>query len=91
MMLHLKVYTKLLDDEIDKWKDKIDVIEKNNDKLNEQKDKYDSILSAIQKVYDDEIKKANKKKDSIQDVIDAMSDENDEYERQKSYKKLFTI
>lgn len=79
----LKGITKLLDDEIDKWKDKIDVIEKNNDKLNEQKDKYDSILSAIQKVYDDEIKKANKKKDSIQDVIDAMSDENDEYERQK--------
>lgn len=79
----LKGATKLLDDEIDKWKDKIDVIEKNNDKLNEQKDKYDSILSAIQKVYDDEIKKANKKKDSIQDVIDAMSDENDEYERQK--------
>lgn len=79
----VKGVTKLLDDEIDKWKDKIDVIEKNNDKLNEQKDKYDSILSAIQKVYDDEIKKANKKKDSIQDVIDAMSDENDEYERQK--------
>lgn len=79
----LKGVTKLLDDEIDKWKDKIDVIEKSNDKLNKQKDKYDSILSAIQKVYDDEIKKANKKKDSIQDVIDAMSDENDEYERQK--------
>lgn len=79
----LKGVTKLLDDEIDKWKDKIDVIEKNNDKLNEQKDKYDSILSAIQKVYDDEIEKANKRKDSIQDVIDAMSDENDEYERQK--------
>lgn len=79
----LKGVAKLLDDEIDKWKDKIDVIEKNNDKLNEQKDKYDSILSAIQKVYDDEIKKANKKKDSIQDIIDAMSDENDEYERQK--------
>lgn len=58
----LKGVTKLLDNEIDKWKDKIDVIEKNNDKLNEQKDKYDSILSAIQKVYDDEIKKANKKK-----------------------------
>ena len=69
--------------DIEEWKDKIDVIEKNNDKLNEQKDKYDSILSAIQKVYDDEIKKANKKKDSIQDIIDAMSDENDEYERQK--------
>lgn len=79
----LKGVTKLLDDEIDKWKDKIDVIEKNNDKLNEQKDKYDSILSAIQKVYDDEIEKANKRKDSIQDIIDAMSDENDEYERQK--------
>lgn len=78
-----KYAAELLDDEIDKWKDKIDVIEKNNDKLNEQKDKYDSILSAIQKVYDDEIKKANKKKDSIQDIIDAMSDENDEYERQK--------
>lgn len=79
----LKGVKKLLDDEIDKWKDKIDVIEKNNDKLNEQKDKYDSILSAIQKVYDDEIEKANKRKDSIQDIIDAMSDENDEYERQK--------
>lgn len=79
----LKGITKLLDDEIDKWQDKIDVIEKSNDKLNKQKDKYDSILSAIQKVYDDEIEKANKKKDSIQDVIDAMSNENDEYERQK--------
>lgn len=79
----LKGVTKLLDDEIDKWQDKIDAIEKSNDKLNEQKDKYDSILSAIQKVYDDEIEKANKKKDSIQDIIDAMSDENDEYERQK--------
>ena len=79
----LKGVKKLLDDEIDKWQDKIDAIEKSNDKLNEQKDKYDSILSAIQKVYDDEIKKANKKKDSIQDIIDAMSDENDEYERQK--------
>ena len=79
----LKGVTKLLDDEIDKWKDKIDVIEKSNDKLNKQKDKYDSILSAIQKVYDDEIEKANKRKDSIQDIIDAMSDENDEYERQK--------
>lgn len=79
----LEGVTKLLDDEIDKWQDKIDVIEKSNDKLNKQKDKYDSILSAIQKVYDDEIEKANKKKDSIQDIIDAMSDENDEYERQK--------
>lgn len=79
----LKGVTKLLDDEIDKWQDKIDAIEKSNDKLNEQKDKYDSILSAIQKVYDDEIEKANKRKDSIQDIIDAMSDENDEYERQK--------
>lgn len=79
----LKAVTKLLDDEIDKWQDKIDAIEKSNDKLNKQKDKYDSILSAIQKVYDDEIEKANKKKDSIQDIIDAMSDENDEYERQK--------
>lgn len=79
----LKGVTKLLDDEIDKWQDKIDAIEKSNDKLNKQKDKYDSILSAIQKVYDDEIEKANKKKDSIQDIIDAMSDENDEYERQK--------
>lgn len=79
----LKGVTKLLDDEIDKWQDKIDAIEKSNNKLNEQKDKYDSILSAIQKVYDDEIEKANKKKDSIQDIIDAMSDENDEYERQK--------
>lgn len=79
----LKGVIKLLDDEIDKWQDKIDVIEKNNDKLNEQKDKYNSILSAIQKVYDDEIEKANKRKDSIQDIIDAMSDENDEYERQK--------
>lgn len=79
----LKGVIKLLDDEIDKWQDKIDAIEKSNDKLNKQKDKYDSILSAIQKVYDDEIEKANKKKDSIQDIIDAMSDENDEYERQK--------
>lgn len=79
----LKGVIKLLDDEIDKWQDKIDAIEKSNDKLNEQKDKYDSILSAIQKVYDDEIEKANKRKDSIQDIIDAMSDENDEYERQK--------
>lgn len=79
----LKGVIKLLDDEIDKWQDKIDVIEKSNDKLNKQKDKYDSILSAIQKVYDDEIEKANKRKDSIQDIIDAMSDENDEYERQK--------
>lgn len=79
----LKGVIKLLDDEIDKWQDKIDAIEKSNDELNKQKDKYDSILSAIQKVYDDEIKKANKKKDSIQDIIDAMSDENDEYERQK--------
>lgn len=79
----LKGVTKLLDDEVQKWQDKIDAIEKTNDKLNEQKDKYDSILSAIQKVYDDEIEDANKRKDSIQDVIDAMSDENDEYERQK--------
>lgn len=79
----LKGVIKLLDDEIDKWQDKIDAIEKSNDELNKQKDKYDSILSAIQKVYDDEIEKANKKKDSIQDIIDAMSDENDEYERQK--------
>ena len=36
----LKGVTKLLDDEIDKWKDKIDVIEKNNDKLNEQLNKF---------------------------------------------------
>lgn len=79
----LKGVTKLLDDEVQKWQDKIDAIEKTNDKLNEQKDKYNSILSAIQKVYDDEIEDANKRKDSIQDVIDAMSDENDEYERQK--------
>lgn len=79
----LKAVTKRLDDEVQKWQDKIDAIEKTNDKLNEQKDKYNSILSAIQKVYDDEIEDANKRKDSIQDVIDAMSDENDEYERQK--------
>lgn len=66
----LKGVTKLLDDEIDKWQDKIDAIEKNNDKLNEQKDTMDKALSYAEYYLDKEV-------DKIEDSIDALEKEND--------------
>lgn len=66
----LKGVTTLLDDEIDKWQDKIDVIEAANDKLEEQKDFYDSVLDAVSSVLEDEI-------DLWEDKISALEEEND--------------
>lgn len=66
----LKAVTKLLDDEIDKWQDKIDAIEKSNDKLNEQKDTMDKALSYAEYYLGKEI-------DKIEDSIDALEKEND--------------
>lgn len=47
-----------------------------SDKLNQQKDDLDGILSAIYKVYDDRIDDLNKQSDAIQEQIDLLNDEN---------------
>lgn len=66
----LRGVTTLLDDEIDKWQDKIDVIEAANDKLEEQKDYYDSVLDAVSSVLENEI-------DLWEDKISVLEEEND--------------
>ena len=66
--------TNLLDKEIDKWQDKIDSLNDENDLLGKNLDDMDSALSAIDKVYDDEI-------DRIQSIIDGLDEANDERQR----------
>lgn len=51
----LSAVTDLLEDEAQKWQDKIDALNDENDLLEKQKDDYDSILSAVDQVYQDEI------------------------------------
>lgn len=79
----LSAVTDLLEDEAQKWQDKIDALNDENDLLEKQKDDYDSILSAIDKVYQDEIDRLNEQKDLLQDKIDAINDENDALELQR--------
>ena len=79
----LSAVTDLLEDEAQKWQDKIDVLNDENDLLEKQKDDYDSILSAVDQVYQDEIDRLNEQKDLLQDKIDAINDENDALELQR--------
>lgn len=79
----LSAVTDLLEDEAQKWQDKIDALNDENDLLEKQKDDYDSILSAVDKVYQDEIDRLNEQKDLLQDKIDAINDENDALELQR--------
>lgn len=79
----LSAVTDLLEDEAQKWQDKIDALNDENDLLEKQKDDYDSILSAVDQVYQDEIDQLNEQKDLLQDKIDAINDENDALELQR--------
>ena len=79
----LSAVTDLLEDEVQKWQDKIDALNDENDLLEKQKDDYDSILSAVDQVYQDEIDRLNEQKDLLQDKIDAINDENDALELQR--------
>lgn len=79
----MSAVTDLLEDEVQKWQDKIDALNDENDLLEKQKDDYDSILSAVDKVYQDEIDRLNEQKDLLQDKIDAINDENDALELQR--------
>lgn len=79
----LSAVTDLLEDEAQKWQDKIDALNDENDLLEKQKDNYDSILSAVDQVYQDEIDRLNEQKDLLQDKIDAINDENDALELQR--------
>ena len=60
--------------QIEKIDDKIDALNEENERLQEQQENMDRILAAIEANYDAEIK-------LIQDKIDALKDENDEEER----------
>lgn len=86
-----------LEEEADKWQEKIDELESANDKLNDNLSNMDSALDAIDRVYDNEI-------DRIQAIIDGLEDANDKrnkalalekakYELEKAYnskvKKLY--
>lgn len=79
----LSAVTDLLEDEAQKWQDKIDALNDENDLLEKQKADYDSILSAVDQVYQDEIDRLNEQKDLLQDKIDAINDENDALELQR--------
>lgn len=79
----LSAVTDLLEDEAQKWQDKIDALNDENDLLEKQKDDYDSILSAVDQVYQDEIDRLNEQKDLLQDKIDVINDENDALELQR--------
>lgn len=79
----LSAVTDLLEDEAQKWQDKIDALNDENDLLEKQKDDYDSILSAVDQIYQDEIDRLNEQKDLLQDKIDAINDENDALELQR--------
>lgn len=79
----LSAVTDLLEDEAQKWQDKIDALNDENDLLEKQKDDYDSILSAVDQVYQNEIDRLNEQKDLLQDKIDAINDENDALELQR--------
>lgn len=78
-----------LEEEVDKWQEKINELESANDKLNDNLSNMDSALDAIDRVYDNEI-------DRIQAIIDGLKDANGErnkalalektkYELEKAY------
>lgn len=78
-----------LEEEVDKWQEKINELESTNDKLNDNLSNMDSALDAIDRVYDNEI-------DRIQAIIDGLKDANGErnkalalektkYELEKAY------
>lgn len=69
-----------LEEEVDKWQEKIDELESANDKLNDNLSNMDSALDAIDRVYDNEI-------DRIQAIIDGLKDANDERDRTLSLEK----
>lgn len=69
-----------LEEEVDKWQEKIDELESANDKLNDNLSNMDSALDAIDRVYDNEI-------DRIQAIIDGLKDANDERDRTLALEK----
>lgn len=69
-----------LEEEADKWQEKIDELESANDKLNDNLSNMDSALDAIDRVYDNEI-------DRIQAIIDGLKDANDERDRTLALEK----
>lgn len=69
-----------LEEEVDKWQEKIDELESVNDKLNDNLSNMDSALDAIDRVYDKEI-------DRIQAIIDGLKDANDERDRTLALEK----
>lgn len=69
-----------LEEEVDKWQEKIDELESVNDKLNDNLSNMDSALDAIDRVYDNEI-------DRIQAIIDGLKDANDERDRTLALEK----
>ena len=69
-----------LEEEADKWQEKIDELESTNDKLNDNLSNMDSALDAIDRVYDNEI-------DRIQAIIDGLKDANDERDRTLALEK----
>lgn len=69
-----------LEEEVDKWQEKIDELESTNDKLNDNLSNMDSALDAIDRVYDNEI-------DRIQAIIDGLKDANDERDRTLALEK----
>lgn len=76
----LSAITDRLDEEIDKWQEKINSLEDTNNKLNDNLSNMDSALDAIDKVYDKEI-------DRIQAIIDGLKDANDERDRTLALEK----
>nr|DAN13955.1 MAG TPA: hypothetical protein [Caudoviricetes sp.] len=69
-----------LEEEVDKWQEKIDELESVNDKLKDNLSNMDSALDAIDRVYDKEI-------DRIQAIIDGLKDANDERDRTLALEK----
>lgn len=69
-----------LEEEVDKWQEKINELESANDKLNDNLSNMDSALDAIDRVYDNEI-------DRIQAIIDGLKDANDERDRTLALEK----
>lgn len=70
----------LLNNEVKKWEDKIELIEKQNDTLETQLDNYDKILSVVDDVYQKEIDRLKEEQDNLQSKIDALNEEADAYE-----------
>lgn len=77
----LSAVTRRIEKEVDGIQDIIQGLEKQNDVLQKQLDKYNSILAAVEEVYDNRIQVLNKQKEAIQDNIQKLQDENDEHNR----------